>query len=156
MNYSGLELYATTKLNCGVSNLSMLEKLYSTLGEDCVDTDEVVKYNETLSGILYELYNTVQFCIEQYIHNFIDNTAEDIDDTIDDYMNINFEGTDEEKAKEVQRVRGIVNGKLAYLEGTSCYINQSDTQFNNDIDQVVNWEKSLRDNALALIDYWTT
>ena len=154
MTYSALELYASAKLDCGVADLSMLEELYSTLGEDCVDPDQVSKDNETLSDILYELYNTIQDRIEKYIHNFIDNTAEDIEDTLDDYMNTNFDGTDEEKGKETQRVIDIVKDELSRLEGTSCYVNSSATSFDNDIRQIVDWDKSLRDNALELIEYW--
>ena len=34
------------------------------------------------------------------------------------------------------------------------YANCLDSRFDNDIDQIVNWEYSLRDNAINLIKYW--
>ena len=40
------------------------------------------------------------------------------------------------------------------MEGTYPYCNYLDTHFQNDLDQTVDWEASVRSNAEDLIQYW--
>ena len=55
MTLSASEVYVMEKLNCGSADLRMLDDLYSTLGEECVDTEEAVKEADDLNYLLGDL-----------------------------------------------------------------------------------------------------
>ena len=54
MSFSSLECYAMDKLQCGSADLSMLDHIYSTLGEDVYDTEDLVSETDDLNELLQQ------------------------------------------------------------------------------------------------------
>ena len=59
MSFSGLECYAMDKLQCGSADLSMLDNVYSTLGEDVYDTEDLVSETDDLNELLEKAYDQI-------------------------------------------------------------------------------------------------
>lgn len=155
MQLTTVELYLTTKLQCGYADLSMLDNLYSELGEECTNPDTLVMDNENLNSLIYSLYTEVTSNMADYLIKFINNTADSKKDTIDDYIETEYGGEAEEERKRIRNLMTeVVEKNIKKLENSSPYTNCSDSYFNNDLDQVVDWGYSLRDNAINLIKYW--
>ena len=149
------EKYMTAKLQCGYEDLSMLDNLYSELGEECTDPDTLVRDSGSLNFLIYSLYTEVTSDIADYIVKFVNNTADSVEDTIDDYIETEYcEETEEERKRIHDRTTRAIEENIQKLENSSPYTNCSASCFNNDLDQVVNWEYSLHDNAINLIKYW--
>ena len=145
----------TTMLQCGYADLDLLDNLYSELGEECADEETILSENPTLNDIIYELYSAVQDNMVEYLKNFINGTADSEEDTIDDYIETEYcEETQEERKRIHDRMTRAVEENIQKLENSSPYANCLDRRFDNDIYQIVNWEYSLRDNAINLIKYW--
>ena len=145
----------TTMLQCGYADLDLLDNLYSELGEECADEETILSENPTLNDIIYELYSAVQDNMVEYLKNFINGTADSEEDTIDDYIETEYcEETQEERKRIHDRMTRAVEENIQKLENSSPYANCLDSIIDNDIDQIVNWEYSLRDNAINLIKYW--
>lgn len=149
------EKYMTAKLQCGYANLELLDNLYSELGEECTDPNTLVKGSDSLNDLIYSLYTEVTINIVEYLTKFINNTADSVEDTIDDYIETEYGGETEEERKRIyDRMTRAIEGNIQKLKNSSPYTNCSDSYFNNDLDQVVDWEYSLHDNAINLIKYW--
>lgn len=145
----------TTMLQCGSADLDMLDRLYSELGEECADEETILEENHTLNGIIYALYSTVQFDMVTYLKNFVNSTADSEEDTIDDYIETEYcEETKEERKRIHDLITRAVDENITKLENSYPYANCLDSSFNSDLDQVVDWEYSLHDNAINLIEYW--
>lgn len=145
----------TTMLQCGYADLDLLDNIYSELGEECADEETILSESPTLNDIIYELYSAVQDNMVEYLKNFINGTADSEEDTIDDYIETEYcEETQEERKRIHDRMTRAVEENIQKLENSSPYANCLDSRFDNDIDQIVNWEYSLRDNAINLIKYW--
>lgn len=133
----------------------MLDNLYSELGGECTDPDTLVEESENFNSLIYSLYLEVTGDMVEYLTKFINNTADSEEDTIDDYIETEYcEETEEERKRIHDRMTRAVEENIQKLENSSPYANGSDSYFNNDLDQVVDWEYSLHDNAINLIKYW--
>lgn len=149
------EKVMTTMLQCGYADLDLLDNLYSELGEECADEETILSESPTLNDIIYELYSAVQDNMVEYLKNFINGTADSEEDTIDDYIETEYcEETQEERKRIHDRITRAVEENIKKLENSSPYTNRSDSRFDNDLDQVVDWEYSIHDNAINLIKYW--
>ena len=149
------EKYMTAKLQCGYANLELLDNLYSELGEECTDPDTLVRDSESLNDLIYSLYAEVTSDIANYIAKFVNNTADSEEDTIDDYIETEYcEETEEEHKRIHDLMTRAVEENIKKLENSSPCANCSASRFDNDLDQVVDWEYSLHDNAINLIKYW--
>lgn len=145
----------TTMLQCGYADLDLLDNLYSELGEECADEETILSEHPSLNDIIYELYSAVQYNMVEYLRNFVNGTADSEEDTIDDYVETEYcEETEEERKRIHDRITRAVEENIQKLENSSPYANCSNSSFDSDLDQVVNWEYSLHDNAINLIKYW--
>lgn len=145
----------TTMLQCGYADLDLLDNLYSELGEECADEETILSESPSLNDIIYELYSAVQDNMVEYLRNFVNGTADSEEDTIDDYVETEYcEETEEERKRIHDRITRAVEENIEKLENSSPYANCSNSSFDSDLDQVVNWEYSLHDNAINLIKYW--
>lgn len=153
--YSNAELYAMAKLSCGIADLDMLDQLYSTLGEELVDVDEHVNDNDSLNDILYYLYEALTSQVADQIREFI-NVNEEIElqanhvdfkgDVVDsDFFVVDFEDED---------LRADLEKLLEDLEGSCPFCNYLDSHIGNELDEVVDWDSSVKDNAIALLQHW--
>ena len=145
----------TTMLQCGYADLDLLDNLYSELGEECADEETILSESPSLNDIIYELYSAVQDNMVEYLRNFVNGTADSEEDTIEDYVETEYcEETEEERKRIHDRITRAVEENIEKLENSSPYANCSNSSFDSDLDQVVNWEYSLHDNAINLIKYW--
>ena len=149
MTLSASEVYVMEKLNCGSADLRMLDDLYSTLGEECVDTEEAVKEADDLNYLLGDLYKAVTDAIAYEVED-IAKTEEGIQVSVKE----NGEIKEFKYLLMTDNIREQLLKKVEEMEGTYPYCNYLDTHFQNDLDQTVDWEASVRSNAEDLIQYW--
>ena len=149
------EKVLTSLLQCGYADLTLLDNLYSELGEECADEETILANNPTLNDIIYELYSAVQDNMVEYLKNFVNGTADYEEDTLDDYVETEYcEETKEERKRIHDLMTKAVEENITKLENSSPYANCLDSHFNNVLDYTVDWEYSLHDNAINLIKYW--
>lgn len=149
MTFSASEVYAMQKLNCGSADLCMLDNLYSTLGEASVDTEEVVREADDLNHLLAVLYSEVTKTVAYAIED-IAKTEEGIQVSIKE----NGEIKEFKYLLMTDSIKEQLLKKVEEMQGTYPYCNCLDTHFQNDLDQTVDWESSVRSNAEDLIQYW--
>ena len=142
--FTSLECYAMAKLNCGSADLSMLDNVFSTLGEECYDTDELVSECNDLNDLLSEAYYRISSRVQDELNEIADN--ENYVDLVINDMIETFEITNENRDK----LKELGEGLTENMPFANCL----DTYFQNELDQVVDWESSVRTNAEALIKYW--
>ena len=144
MNLSALECYAIDKLQCGTADLCMLDNIYSTLGEECYNTEDLVDESRDLNDLLYRSYTYIAERVQEAIFDMLD-VEEELDIVINDEVkHIKFtEGNTEAISK-------LANNLTEY----SPYCNCLDTSFQSDLDQTVDFEASLSSNVEYLITYW--
>ena len=148
MYLSTYECYLTEKLNCGVADLDMLDNLYSKLGEDCVDTEEVVRDTNDLNELLFELYYSVTSKVADEIRSIADSK-----ETL--YLQVRENGEEVNKDVEITPYIEEQLNKVAddLDDNNSPYCNYLDTHFQNELDQTVDWEISAYENSIELIQY---
>lgn len=144
MYLSSLECYATAKLNCGVADLCMLDNVYSTLGEDCYDTDELAENYTTLNELLAEAYFQIASRVQDIILDWVEDKNPIEIGTSNGVANIEFTET------QVEQITKLAEA----LTENSPFANCLDTYFQNDLDQTVDWESSAEHNAKELLKYW--
>ena len=144
MYLSSAECYLIDKLNCGTADLCMLDELYSTLGEACVDTQELVQSCSNLNELLSELYYSVTSSIADDIRDVAEQ-KETLHLIIGD-ENIDLEITDE-IAEELEKYADNLD------DNNSPYANCLDTHFQNELDQTVDWDTGVRGNVEYLLQY---
>lgn len=149
MTFSASELYTMEKLNCGSADLYMLDNLYSTLGEECVDVEEVVREADDLNYLLNDLYKGVTDTVAYEVGE-IAKTEEGIQVSVKE----NGEIKEFKYLLMTDSVREQLLKKVEEMEDTYPYCNSLDTHFQNDLDQTVDWESGVRSNAEDLIQYW--
>ena len=144
MNLSALECYAIDKLQCGVADLCMLDNIYSTLGEECYNAEDLVDGSGDLNDLLYNAYSSITDYVQAEIYEIIDG-----EDGLDIVIN------DEVKyIKFTEENREIIRKLADDLTKYSPYCNCLDTSFQSDLDQTVDFEASIKSNAEYLITYW--
>lgn len=121
--------YCMLKLDCGQSDLAMLENVFSELAEDsyskewCVSTlDEVIAESETLNELLATVYNHIQWEVLMCIN------------------------TTSKSRYILQKVSETIN--------CNAEANCLNTCFNSDFDSVVDWSSTVEANAKELHKYW--
>ena len=73
MNFTSLEYFAMDKLQCGTSDLCMLDNVYSTLGEECYNAEDLVDYSEDLNDLLYHAYTSIMAKVQEYILDMLED-----------------------------------------------------------------------------------
>ena len=144
MNLSALKCYAIDKLQCGTADLCMLDNIYSTLGEECYNAQDLMNRSEDLNDLLYNSYTSITERIQEAIFDMLED-EEGLDVVIDDKVKyIEFTKANKEIIRELA-------DKL--LENYP-YCNCLDTSFQSDLDQTVDFEAGLSSNVEYLITYW--
>ena len=152
MTLSASELYAMDKLNCGSADLCMLDNLYSTLGEACVNTDviiRIIREADNLNDLLDFLYRGVTDTIAYEVED-IAKTEEGIQVSVKE----NGEIKEFKYLLMTDSIKEQLLKKVEEMQDTYPYCNYLDTHFQNDLDQTVDWESGVRSNAEDLIQYW--
>ena len=149
MTFSASELYIMEKLNCGSADLCMLDELYSTLGEACVDAEEVVKEADDLNYLLGTLYRAITDAVAYEVEE-IAKTEEGVQVCIKE----NGEIKEFKYLLMTDSIKEQLLKKVEEMQDTYPFCNCLDTHFQNDLDQTVDWEASVRSNAEDLIQYW--
>ena len=144
MNLSALECYVIDKLQCGVADFCMLDNVYSTLGEECYNAEDLVDYSRDLNDLLYHAYTSIMAKVQEYILDMLED-EKGLDVVIDDKVKY-IEFTEDNK----EAISKLANKLSEY----SPYCNCLDTSFQSDLDQTVDFEASLSSNAEYLITYW--
>ena len=161
LEYSVTELYAMDKLNCGIADLGMLENVYSRLGEDCYDPSEFVSEANSLDDLLAYCYDCISDRVKEELYEIADN--EDFREGVtDDFAEVLSLYVKEEGGKDMKFIDYLIPEnqiekikELAdKLVENGCYANYLDTHFQNDLDQVVDWDSNAMDNAKNLLAYW--
>lgn len=132
MKLTSLKLYATETLNCGTADLIMLDNIYSVLAEDAQERKEIFEEfpNPSLNTLLFETYMTITYAVQEKVNELIKKEK----------VNPEYKNKLTKKAKE--------------LTEETPYANCLDTYFQNDLDQTVDFDKNITENAKELINYW--
>ena len=154
MSFSSLECYAMDKLQCGIADLSMLDNIYSTLGEDVYTPEDLVDECDDLNTLLEQAYNEISEAVKDKLYEIADDEEfieialhhKDKDGDTCDTEIFDLEIT-EEIAEQIKE-------KADELTENYAYANCLDTHFQNDLDQTLDEEDSLDNNCKALIEYW--
>ena len=166
MQLSTNECLLTDILDCGYADLSMLDGLYNTIGDEIFDGDrsdflqEAIRNGEGLNGILYQFYVEVTLSIKRKIEDLLEEYEEadnkEITELVEELQNIfyeiTFDGdrfvplTDEELE--------LIKEKTEDLNNVNPYCNCLDSHFQNDLDQTFDDDESVLTNAVDLIKYW--
>lgn len=149
MTFSASELYTMEKLNCGSADLCMLDELYSTLGEACVNTEEIVREADNLNYLLGVLYSVVTRTVAYEVED-IAKTEEGTQVSVKE----NGEIKEFKYLLMTDSIKRQLLKKVEEMTSTCPYCNCLDTYFQNDLDQTVDWEAGVRSNAEDLIQYW--
>lgn len=144
MNLTSLECFAIDKLNCGTSDLCMLDNVYSTLAEECCNVDAIVDSNDSLDSILFEVYYSITSYIKDAILDKL-NYSEPLDIYINNEYCI-IENTEHNKK--------VIKQLCEELTNNEPYCNCLDTHFQNNLDQTVDFDNSVSSNIQDLLSYW--
>ena len=128
------ETYACAKLQCGTEDLCMLEQVYSPLAESAFEArgftlDDVLEEYTTLEDLLYVTYKAVADRVKKILKEKV-KSVEDQEDL----------GSYVKERQENFTVRPSIN----YL----C------SRFDNDLDDIVDWDKDIGYNADLVFDKW--
>ena len=131
---STVETYTSKKLQCGTADLVMLDKVYSVLASSAFNfyngsRDEVIEDSTTLADLLYVTYTTISRTIDKTLKEKI------------------------EPVKDQEGLGTYVGAKQENFNITP-YVNYLNTSFNSDLDDVVDWNKDVEDNAQMLLNKW--
>ena len=129
---TSVDTFATDILNCGTSDLSLLDEVYSKLADEVLGGDwvkeEVMERQSDLNSILYTLYNTVKDAVIERMVSIYNTTD------------------DEELASVIIENVNDLN--------RPPYPNCLDSKFDSDLDQTIDWESDVDSNVEYIIDYW--
>ena len=162
MQLSTSECLLTDLLDCGYADLSMLDGLYNTIGDEIYYGDRAdllkraVGNGEGLNGILYEFYTDVTLAVKAKIEDLLEEyeNAEDKEDTeLVRELDLIFYKEDKFiplKKKEM----GMLKEKTDDLNNVNPFCNCLDSYFQNDLDQTFDDDESVLTNAIDLIKYW--
>ena len=128
------ETYACTKLQCGRADLCMLEQVYSPLAESAFEAqgltlDDVLEEYTTLEDLLYVTYKAVAGRVNKVLKEKVESVEDQ--EAVGSYVR---------EQQENFTVRPFIN----YL----C------SRFNNDLDDVVDWDEDVEYNADLVFDKW--
>lgn len=166
MQLSTNECLLTDILDCGYADLSMLDGLYNTIGDEIYNGDRtnllqsIIKQSGNLNDVLYEFYSDVTLAVKDKIEDLLEEYEEaddkEITELVEELQNIfyeiTFDGdrfiplTDEELE--------LIKEKTEDLNNVNPYCNCLDSSFQNDLDQTFDDDESVLTNAVDLIKYW--
>ena len=164
MQLSTNECLLTDLLDCGCADLSMLDGLYNTIGDEIYYGDDrtdllrrVVSNGDGLNGILYEFYIDVTLAIKDKIEDLLEEytNAEDKEDTelVRELDGI-FYSAEDKFIPLTEKEELILKEKTDDLNNVHPFCNCLDSYFQNDLDQTFDDDESVLTNALDLIKYW--
>lgn len=159
MYLSTQEQVLTSLLDCGTSDLNMLDNVCSYLGEDCYDVEEVVKSGD-LNAVLYESYSAITSKVYDKALERINDMENDTESEINCIEEDNAQCTKEDEKvdyveicdfnipiDDVNTLFDHLKQKAIDLDENYPFCNCLDTYFQNDLDNYVDWEKDAEDNA---------
>ena len=163
MKLSTNECLLTDILDCGYADLSMLDGLYNTIGDEIFDGDrsdflqEAIRNGEGLNGILYEFYTDVTLAVKDKIEDLIEEYEEaddkEITELVEELQNI-FYDTEDKFTPLTDEELELIKEKTEDLNNVNPYCNYLDSSFQNDLDQTFDDDESVLTNAVDLIKYW--
>lgn len=161
------ETILTTLFNCGVADLDMLENCFQTLSEDaCNPTGILEELRDngelSLNRFLFDVYYSITDAVYNKAYELFNNAELTTDitgynvfkiDTEETYReiepSINFATEGERKEfcdKVLVKLCNAINENNPF---TNCL----DTYFQNELDQVVDFELNVLENAILVLKY---
>lgn len=156
------ECLLTDLLDCGYADLSMLDGLYNTIGDEIYygDRSDLLKRavgNGGLNGILYEFYIDVTLAVKDKIEDLLEEYEEaddkEITELVEELQNI-FYNTEDKFVPLTDKELELIKEKTEDLNNVNPYCNCLDSYFRNDLDQTFDDDESVLTNAVDLIKYW--
>lgn len=144
MQLTSSECFMTQILNCGYADLDMLDNVYSKLAEECCDIETVIEdlivcTNLSLNSLLSDVYYYITREITEQAKNTINR-----DDMLQEFI--------EEKELNKDDIDVIeLTLKLNQIQNTYPFANCLDTHFNSDLDNTVDFDKSITENVNLLL-----
>ena len=163
MQLSTNECLLTDILDCGYADLSMLDGLYNTIGDEIFDGDrsdflqEAIRNGEGLNGILYQFYVEVTLSIKRKIEDLLEEYEEAEDKEITDLvreLDLIFYDTEDKFVPLTDEELELIKEKTEDLNNVNPYCNCLDSYFQNDLDQTFDDDESVLTNAVDLIKHW--
>ena len=162
MQLSLHECLLTDILDCGYADLSMLDGLYNTIGDEIYNGDRsdllkrVVGDGEGLNGVLYEFYTDVTLAVKDKIEDLLEEYEEaedkEITELVEELQDI-FYNTEDKFVPLTDEELELIKEKTEDLN-VNPYCNCLDSSFQNDLDQTFDDDESVLTNAVDLIKYW--
>lgn len=144
MQLTSNECFMTQILNCGYGDLDMLDNVYSKLAEECCDIETVIEdlivcTNLSLNSLLSDVYYYITREITEQAKNTINR-----DDMLQEFIEENKLNKDDIDVIELTL-------KLNQIQNTYPFANCLDTHFNSDLDNTVDFDKSITENVNLLL-----
>lgn len=144
MQLTSNECFMTQILNCGYGDLDMLDNVYSKLAEECCDVETVIEdlivcTNLSLNSLLSDVYYYITREITEQAKNTINR-----DDMFQEFIEENKLNKDDIDVIELTL-------KLNQIQNTYPFANCQDTHFNSDLDNTVDFDKSITENVNLLL-----
>lgn len=144
MQLTSSECFMTQILNCGYADLDMLDNVYSKLAEECCDIETVIEdlivcTNLSLNSLLSDVYYYITREITEQAKNTINR-----DDMFQEFIEENKLNKDDIDVIELTL-------KLNQIQNTYPFANCLDTHFNSDLDNTVDFNKSITENVNLLL-----
>lgn len=144
MQLTSNECFMTQILNCGYGDLDMLDNVYSKLAEECCDVETVIEdliacTNLSLNSLLSDVYYYITREITEQAKNTINR-----DDIFQEFIEENKLNKDDIDVIELTL-------KLNQIQNTYPFANCLDTHFNSDLDNTVDFDKSITENVNLLL-----
>lgn len=144
MQLTSNECFMTQILNCGYGDLDMLDNVYSKLAEECCDIETVIEdlivcTNLSLNSLLSDVYYYITREITEQAKNTINR-----DDMFQEFIEENKLNKDDIDVIELTL-------KLNQIQNTYPFANCLDTHFNSDLDNTVDFNKSITENVNLLL-----
>lgn len=140
-------------LDCGIADLGMLDDLYGVLAESSgVDPDDLLRESVEggLNEVLYQFYSQVTYSVAEELKNLIED-YENIENKEDSELALCL-GEDFKPLTEEQI--NTIHENIKEMENSYPFTNFLDSHFQNDLDQTADFDNSVKDNAIFLIEYW--
>lgn len=144
MQLTSNECFMTQILNCGYGDLDMLDNVYSKLAEECCDVETVIEdlivcTNLSLNSLLSDVYYYITREITEQAKNTINRN-----DMLQEFIEENKLNKDDIDVIELTL-------KLNQIQNTYPFANCQDTHFNSDLDNTVDFDKSITENVNLLL-----
>lgn len=143
MNLTTNEKILTTLFNCGYADLSMLDDCFSELAEEACDPMDILEEllnngNLNLNNFLYEVYREITDSVYTKAHVMLSNESE-LTTEIELPENLDTNNV-------LEQINNRINENTPF---TNCL----DTNFQNELDEVIDWSESVEHNAINVIKY---